>query len=269
MSVCAAHWSPTSHWAPVVQAESPNDSAPAFPLGPHVAAQVAPTPAQTLEQPRKTIVLQSVRNGPPALWHEPPVHVCVLLQVWQVAPPLPHAPVLVPAAQVLPLQHPVHVVGSHTHAPPEHFCPVPHVPVVQVPPQPSLPPHATPVQFGVHPEHTPPEQVPLTAHFAQVDPSWPHAVVDVPPRQVDPEQQPLHDVGSQTHAPPSQCWPMPHVPVAHVPLHPSDAPHALPVHDGVQVPSPQMFGPPAPHVSPAGHALQSMTVPQRPFRWPQ
>lgn len=146
---------------------------------------------------------------------------------------------------------------------------MPHAPVVHVPPQPSLPPHDTPVQLGVQPEHVPPEHVPLDEHFAHVAPSWPHALVDVPDWQIEPAQQPLHDVGSHTHAPPSQCCPMPHEPVMHVPPHPSEAPHALLVHDGVHVPSPQMFGPPAPQVSPEGHALQSMSVPQRPWSLPQ
>ena len=41
-------------------------------------------------------------------------------------PPVPQADVLVPDTQVLPLQQPEHVVGSHTQVPDWHFWPVEH-----------------------------------------------------------------------------------------------------------------------------------------------
>jgi hypothetical protein len=62
---------------------------------------------------------------------------------------------------------------------------------------------------------------------------------------------------------------VPHVPVVHVPPHPSLAPHARPAHDGVHAPLPHRFAPFAPHTRPAGQLPQSMLVPQRPTMLPQ
>jgi hypothetical protein len=257
------HWSPASHWAPAEHALSLNDSAPALPLGPHFATHVAPAAWQRLAQPVRNAMLQSVRNGPGAR-HAPVVHVCVPPHVTHAAPPAPHEVVVVPARHELPLQQPEHDVVSHTQVPAEQRWPVLHAPVVQVPPQPSLAPHALPLQLGVHPVQRPPEHPPLPLHDAQMAPPLPHALDDVPPRQVLPLQQPAHDVGSQTHAPPSQCWPPPHVPVTQVPPQPSLAPQALPLHEGVHVPLPHTLGPPPPQLRPAGHAPQSRIFPQRP-----
>lgn len=50
----------------------------------------------------------------------------VELHVVHTTPPVPHAEVLVPDTQVLPLQQPAHVAGSHTQVPPWHFWPVAH-----------------------------------------------------------------------------------------------------------------------------------------------
>ncbi len=159
---------------------------------------------------------------------------------------------------------------SQMHVPLEQRWPVAQAPVVHVPPQPSLPPHGTPAQLGVQPVQRPPAQVdPLPVHFAQIEPPLPHALAEVPPRHDEPLQHPLHDVGSQTHTPASQCRPAPHSPVMQTPPHPSLAPHAA-AHVGVQVPVPHKLGPPPPpHVRPAGHAPQSMRPPQRPLRLPQ
>jgi hypothetical protein len=142
--------------------------------------------------------------------------------------------------------------------------------VVHVPPQPSLPPHATPAQLGEHPVQRPPEHVePFPVHFTHSAPPLPHAPVAEPGEHTDPVQQPVHDVGSQTQAPPSQCWPKPQVPVVQTPPQPSLAPHAARLHDGVHVPEPQMLGPPPPHVRPPGQAPQSIRLPQRPASLPQ
>ena len=63
---------------------------------------------------------------------------------------------------------------------------------------------------------TPPAQI-RPAQSWQAAPPAPHALLAVPVRQVVPEQQPLgHDVRSQTHAPLTQRWPVPHgAPVPH------------------------------------------------------
>jgi hypothetical protein len=82
-------------------------------------------------------------------WHAP-LHVWFVPHGMQVLPPLPHAEVLVPARQVVPLQHPLHDDVSHTHVPAEHRWPERHVPVVHVPPQPSLAPHGLPAHDGAH-----------------------------------------------------------------------------------------------------------------------
>jgi hypothetical protein len=55
-----------------------------------------------------------------AAWHCPAAH--EVAHATHAAPPVPHAPVVFPASQVVPLQHPVgHVAGEHivdaTHVP--------------------------------------------------------------------------------------------------------------------------------------------------------
>ena len=168
------------------------------------------------------------------------------------------------------MQQPLHDVVSQMQVPPEHVCPVAHAPVVHVPPQPSLPPQVAPAQLGVHPVQRPPEHVePLPVHFAHIAPPLPHALLATPGKHCEPLQQPLHDVGSHTQVPPSQCWPEPQVPVTQTPPQPSLAPHVLAPHDGVHVPVPQMFGPPPPQVRPPAHAPQSRRVPHRPTSLPQ
>src|SRR5215472_6409194 len=64
-------------------------------------------------------------------------------------PPAPHAPGLVPDAQVTPLQHPEQEVGSQAQLPCTQCCPVPQAPLVHTPLQPSLAPQALPAQLGV------------------------------------------------------------------------------------------------------------------------
>ena len=67
----------------------------------------------------------------------------------------------------------------------------------------------------------------------------------------------MHDDESHTQLPPTQCRPLLQDPVAHVPPHPSLAPHAFPEQSGTQTHEPwvqlQPFGqtaqarPPVPH----------------------
>jgi len=68
---------------------------------------------------------------------------------------------------------------------------------------------------------TPPAQI-RPAQSWQAAPPAPQALLAVPVKQVVPEQQPLgHDVRSQTHAPLTQRWPVPHgapLPHWHAPL---------------------------------------------------
>ena len=86
-------------------------------------------------------------------------------------PPVPHWPTLA-GSHVGPVQHPFgHDVASHEGQ-------VPDV-------------------------HTPGRQLP---HIA---PPEPHNVLSLPVSQIEPLQQPTHDVLSQRHTPPEQCWPSP------------------------------------------------------------
>ena len=103
-------------------------------------------------------------------------------------PPLPHAPSLVPGSHVAPSQHPVHDVGSHWHAPVTHRCPAAQLPCVHTPEQPSLAPHALPLQSGVHA-------------------LLPHVLGVPPPPQVWPGAQP-----PQSRIPPQRPWICPHLP---------------------------------------------------------
>jgi hypothetical protein len=167
--------------------------------------------------------------------------------------------------QVVPLQHPVgheaelHVQWPLTHCwPTAHAGPVPqlHWPAVHpsatnavhethaLPTVPQLP-RAGMSQFapaqqpeaqleGVHDVHTPAWQFCSVGHVEQLDPPAPHAVLEVPGRQVVPEQQPPgQDVPSHTHAPFTHRWPMeqagpdPHVQVPLLAQVSVVAPHVL------------------------------------------
>jgi hypothetical protein len=124
----------------------------------------------------------------------PPVHrlAFVALHAVQVAPPVPQLAVDGEATQVLPLQQPAHVAGSHTQVPAWHFCPAPQAAVA---------PHAqVPVALQLS------ERVVLQAvHAAAFVPQAERAGGEV---QVVPEQQPLAQlVTSHTQLPPMQCWP--------------------------------------------------------------
>lgn len=144
------------------------------------------------------------------------------------------------ARQTLPEQHPSgHEVASHAHAPPtqcwpgaqaapppqvhapraQPSAPTPHVthelPVaphaiavggeVQVEPEQHPPGHVDALQLA----HTPDAHVP-EAQLVHAAPPVPHALDDVPAMHELPWQQPLHEDGSHTHAPPEHRCPAPH-----------------------------------------------------------
>jgi hypothetical protein len=230
-----------------------------------------------------------------ALQTPSPLQVCPPVHLAQAPPPAPQCAVVSPASQVAPEQHPEHDDGLHAHTPLSHSCPAAQVPVVHIPPQPSLPPQAALVQSGaqVHTPsshtsgavHTSPAQhcapsAPQVVHSSpshvvpeeqavQAPPPSPHAVSSVPGSHVSPEQQPLHDVGSQVQTPPLQSCPTAHAPEAHTPPQPSLPPQSAPAQLGVQEPVPHVLGaPPPPHVSPAAQLPQATTVPHRVVTWP-
>jgi hypothetical protein len=89
-------------------------------------------------------------------------------------------------------------------------------------------------------------------HDAQAPPFVPHAFCAVPGMQVLPWQHPAgHDDASHVQVPPTQCWPLPQLPLLHSPPHPSLAPHTLPEQFGVQ---PQV---PALQLVPFAHAVHT------------
>lgn len=172
-------------------------------------------------------------------------------------PPAPHAALLVPVWQTLPAQHPVHDVGSQTHAPPTQRWPSAHAPPA---------PH----------RHTPPAQpsVVTGSHALHVPPVGPQ-VVNESGSQTSPLQHPEHEVGSHTQRSETQCCPTRHagpVPQPHVPV----AAHVLAsmASQATQLapPMPQLPSARSRHVAPsqqpAGHDAASHT--QRPAtqRWP-
>ena len=83
-------------------------------------------------------------------------------------------------------------------------CPLGQLPLAHTPPQPSSAPHARPAQLGTHPQEPLAMQV-ESGHPKQATPPFPHAAFVVPGSQVLPLQHPVHDVGSHTHAPLTQC----------------------------------------------------------------
>jgi hypothetical protein len=137
---------------------------------------------------------------PPA----PQLSASVALQAVQVAPPTPHAASVFPALQVLPLQQPVQVVGSHTQVPAWQSWPTAHCAVVphwQLPLAPQL-------------SDRPAGQ---TRHDCAVVPQLARVggLTQVVPEQHPPPQL----VVSQLQMPPTQCWPA---------AHGAPAPHAHP-----------------------------------------
>jgi hypothetical protein len=128
---------------------------PQTPVAPHVSGEVHALPSQ---------------HGWPLPPHAPHAlvpHVAPDGHGTHTAPPLPQAPLSVPAMHDVPLQQPAHELVSQTHPPLTQCWPVPQLPVMHTPPHPSLAPHALAAQLGVQP-HTPvvppPPQVRGDAH---------------------------------------------------------------------------------------------------------
>jgi hypothetical protein len=126
-------------------------------------------------------------------------------QLTQVAPPDPHAVVVVPARQLfMASQHPAQV-SKHGHAPP----PPPPSPVWQLP-LPSQHPSGHVVGPHTNPPHDPSRQKPVGGQLTHCVPSNPQSAFVVPGWQVlEASQQPkqfsgLH--GVVTHEPLSQSW---------------------------------------------------------------
>jgi hypothetical protein len=146
-----------------------------------------------------------------------------------------HVVQLTPKRQVEPLQHPAaQEVVSQMQAPDTQRCPATHEGPV---PQWQVPPEQVSLSVGSHAVHAPapvpqvasegalhvePEQQPLVhvieqpvqapaeqvpvPHEAHAAPPDPHAVSELPARQVVPEQQPVGQlVPLHTHAPPTQA----------------------------------------------------------------
>jgi hypothetical protein len=262
-------------------------------LGVHPHVPLAPPPPQVSGDAHCPPAQHACPLPPQAPQLVP--HVWPEVHEAQVVPPCPQASPLVPGSHVVPEQHPAHEVGSHAHAPATQCCPLAHDPVTHAPPQPSSAPHAFPVQSGVQPQTPPwppppqvsgdpqvppvqqgcplPPQVPQSPvphacppeQALHATPPVPQAALPVPGWQASPAQQPLHDVVSQRHVPPTQRWPWPHEPVVHVPLHPSLSPQAFPAQLGLHVPTPQRLGaPPPPQVCPTAQPPQERTFSQRP-----
>jgi hypothetical protein len=111
--------------------------------------------------------------------------------------------------------------------------------------------------------HVPKSHVCVVAQTEQVAPPVPHAPSPDPPWHSPPAQQPLHDDGSHAQLPPTQCRPLPQEPAAHVPPHPSLAPHALPVQSGTQTQEPWV------QLQPLGQTAHATPpVPQAPALFP-
>jgi hypothetical protein len=161
------------------------------------------------------------------------------------APPVPQ--VLVEAAsQWTPEQQPFgHDVASHTHAPFEQCCPVPHA---------APPPHA----------HVPPlpQPSPLEPQLVHAPPSVPHAPAPGVTHVV-PEQHPVgHELALHTQAPPTQACPVPQAalpPQVHVPL--DEQPSALAPH-AMQAPplAPQAVAEGVTHVVPEQHPFGQLVA---------
>jgi hypothetical protein len=286
----------------------PSAHDPALHVEPHPSLAPHALPAQLGVQPHTPGVpdppqLSGAEHAPPGQHAcpdpphvpQPPVPQPVpVAHVAHTAPPLPQALPSVPGLHSLPAQHPLHDVASHVHTPLAQRWPASHDPASQVPPHPSLAPHALPVQLGMQP-HTPgtpppphasgelqplpaqqgwplpphvpqppvPQAVP-TGHAAHTAPPLPHAELLVPGWQAVPSQQPAQEAGSHVQVPATQRSPSLHAPCKQMSEQPSLSPHALPAQLGRHAPMPHTLGtPPAPHASPAGQPPHEMSVPQR------
>jgi len=106
--------------------------------------------------------------------HWPPLHVALEPQTLQLAPPVPHAELEVPARQLPFWQQPLGQLSElHTQDPSEQVWPA--------------------------------------AHWVHAVPAVPHAEGELPLTQVVPWQQPLGQLEAlHPQAPPEQAWPEPH-----------------------------------------------------------
>lgn len=205
----------------------------------------------------------------------------------QAPPPVPQF-VADAVSHVVPLQQPVgqdaalQAQAPLTHAwPAAHLAPPPHV-QLPVPSQPSAlmpqPTHAPPPAPHAAAEgvvHVVPVQHPFgqvvalqLAHvpalqmrfpqFWQRPPPAPHVPCWLPGWHAAPEQHPEQDVGSQTHAPFWQCWPVVQAgPLPHVQAPPLEQPSP-------DVPHPLQSAPPTPHARPVGGEVHTLPVQQPP-----
>ncbi len=153
-----------------------------------------------------------------------------------------------------PEQQPVgHDAAVQTQAPSWQACPCAHVPLVQVPPQPSEPPQ--PVQEGV--QQPPSKQDWPAPHTAHWPPGEPQALPPSPGSQTAPRQQPNgHEAAVQRQTPVWQTSPAGQLPVWHLPSQPSGAPQTVQV--GVQQPAS------GPTQAPHWQSLPQLWVPQAP-----
>jgi hypothetical protein len=109
---------------------------------------------------------------PPQVPQSPVPHIVPAEHAVHAVPPWPHALSLIPSMHASPAQQPAHDVGSQVHVPPTQRWPLPQLPSMQTPLQPSLAPHALPSHVGV--------QVPAAHTF---DPPPPHVCPTVQPPQ--------------------------------------------------------------------------------------
>jgi hypothetical protein len=112
---------PHSHWPCALQVSPPRwlQSMHAMPFAPHLLAACAVLHAPLSQQPFEHVA--QPEHTPPSRQAWPPP------QLWQVAPPLPHAPAIEPPSHVPPSteQQPAHDSGSHEHFPAWQRSPAP------------------------------------------------------------------------------------------------------------------------------------------------
>jgi hypothetical protein len=112
----------TIHWVPVLgqsvatlQVGEASQTLTAHPLlvqcCPLGQLPLAQTPPQPSSAPHARSAQLGTHTQEPASVQVEPAH------PKQSTPPFPHVAFVVPGSHVLPLQHPAHDVGSHTHAP--------------------------------------------------------------------------------------------------------------------------------------------------------
>jgi hypothetical protein len=203
--------------------------------------QISAVPVAHLHPVPPSVSVPQVKPGPHCAkgphMHEPASQPVLrpAVQVVQVAPLVPQALVLVPATQVLPLQQPVQVAGSHTQVLAWHFWPT--------------------AQAAVAPQRQVPvlEQLSDSAALqaAQLLAWVPQLAVVGGLTQLVPLQQPASQLTeSHTQLPPTQCWPVPQAGPAPQEQLPPSQPSAM-VELQVEQPAPEV-----PHWARVGGATQ-------------